>query len=248
MVISRSRGGIAEASARSRVVLPTAVPPQTRMFLRALTTAARNAASWLVQGAVGGQAAREALASRSRRIATHGLPVTAITANSRPPPGSGTLTRGVARSKRRSSFPARVAMARIRSVSSASLPAMGAARTRRPPAYWTNTSSQPLALTDSTSGSSRNGWKPPRPKSASKTACPICRSVAASSGARASVSARAASASSASAMRRRPSSARRAGVSGCAPSGPAASRARRRATSPRSRWVSSWSCPVPGCG
>ena len=32
--------------------------------------------------------------SRSRRIATHGRPVTACTANSRPPPGSGTDTRG----------------------------------------------------------------------------------------------------------------------------------------------------------
>ena len=133
MVISRSRGGIAEASARSRVVLPTAVPPETRMFLRALTTAARNAASWPSRVPLAVRPSRDALASRSRRMATHGLPVTAITANSRPPPGSGTLTRGVARSNRRSSFPARVAIARIRSVSSVSLPAMGAARTRRAP-------------------------------------------------------------------------------------------------------------------
>ena len=129
MVTSRSRGGISAASARSRVVLPTLVPPATRMFFRARTTAARNAASCVVQGAEAVRSARDALASRWRRIDTHGRPVTAITANSRPPSGSWTLTRGVARSKRRSSVPARAAMVRISSISSASLAATGAART-----------------------------------------------------------------------------------------------------------------------
>ena len=155
MVISRSPGGIALASARSRVVLPTEVPPETRMFLRALTSAARNAARGSSRVPLRTRSRSPARDSRSRRIATHGRPVTAMTANSRPPPGSGTLTRGEARSKRRSSIPARVAIARIRSVSSASLAATGAARLRWPPEYWTNTWSQPLALTDSTSGSSR---------------------------------------------------------------------------------------------
>ena len=59
----------------------------------------------LADGAVADQFPQPARESRSRRMATHGRPVTACTANSRPPPGSGTLTRGEERSNRRSSMP-----------------------------------------------------------------------------------------------------------------------------------------------
>ena len=118
MVISRSSGGIALASARSIVVFPTAVPPEISRFLRALTSAARNAASGSSTVPLRTSSRSPARYRRSRRIATHGLPVTACTANSRPPPGSGTDTRGEERSKRRSSIPPRAAIARIRSVSS----------------------------------------------------------------------------------------------------------------------------------
>ena len=155
MVISRSCGGIALASARSMVVFPTAVPPEISRFLRAFTSAARNAARGSSTVPLRTSSRSPARESRSRRIATHGRPVTACTANSRPPPGSGTDTRGEERSKRRSSIPPRAAIARIRSVSSWSLAATGGTRGRRPSAYWTNTWSHPLALTDSTSGSSR---------------------------------------------------------------------------------------------
>ena len=73
----------------------------------------------------------------------------------RAPPASATLTSGDAPEKSRAVWPPRVAQVRIMSASASSLAAIGAAATRSPVQYVTQTRSQPLTSTFSTSGSRR---------------------------------------------------------------------------------------------
>ena len=170
MVTSRSCGGISAARARSRVVLPMLVPPATRMFLRARTAADKNPAIAWSTVPSRARASRVTRAWRWRRTEMHGRRVTDMTANSRDPSGSWMVSRGLARSNRRSSVPARAAMVRISSTRSASEAATGAARAMRPSAYPANTWSCPLTSMFSTCGSSSSACRPPRPSSAAVTA------------------------------------------------------------------------------
>ncbi len=75
------------------------------------------------------------------RIDTHGLGVTDIVAVIRAPPSSATLTSGDAAEKSRAVCPPLVAQLRIMATSASSLAATGAAATRSPVAYVTQTRS-----------------------------------------------------------------------------------------------------------
>jgi hypothetical protein len=100
-------------------------------------------------------------------MATQGLDVTAMTANSRLPSGSCRLSDGDPVSKRRSVRPTRAAVMRSVSISSSSLSAMGGARCLVPSARVTHTSAQPLASMFSMDSSSSSRCSAPSPNSAS---------------------------------------------------------------------------------
>ena len=94
MVTSRSHDGMAEASPRSIVVLPIAVPPVTRTLRLARTSAVRKVSSARSMVPFSRSWARVTLAKRWRRIETDGRAVTAMTADTRSPPGSWKFTIG----------------------------------------------------------------------------------------------------------------------------------------------------------
>ncbi len=241
MVTRRSLGSISAASARSRVVLPEFIAPETTMFFLARTAAPSSDRR---SGSIVPMAERSSSdrsAKRCRRIEIAGRAETAMSAESRAPPGSWRSSSGRAVSNRRSERPNRPAADRTRSTNSSSESATAGISRLVPSAKVAQTRSHPLTSIFSISGSSTSTWRRPRPNRASRTDWASSRSsVGVSSGAPESWSDCARASRCRNACWR--ANSRRSSPVSAAPSGPDRSSATRRRMFDASADVT---CPPP---
>ena len=171
MVTMRSRSSISAARARSKVVFPEFMAPETTMFFRARTAAPRKDRNPWSMAPMAHSSSSDRSAKRCRRMETAGRAATAMRADRRAPPGSWRSSSGRAASNRRSASPKRPPAERRRSTSSSSESATGSMSRLDPSANVAQTWSHPLMSMFSISSSSTNDWRRPRPNSASRTDC-----------------------------------------------------------------------------
>lgn len=157
---TRSPPGTADARQLRKVVLPACVPPATRMLRPARTDASRKVAAWEVMLPSATRLESRCARSRNLRMLTAVKPraMPSSTTWSRCPSGSIASTKGRLMSMRR---PLDLS---IRSTRSSTC----AGSSRRLVSSWRprlamNTRFGSLIQISSTSGSSRNGWRGPKP-------------------------------------------------------------------------------------
>ena len=162
MTTMRVSVGSSFVIARTSVVLPAPVSPDTTTRMRACIADASNDAIARSMLPLATSSDRLTSGSTLRRIVTCGTGDTFMIAARRDPSGRRSTSSGLPSSKRRSVPPDRRARwATSARTSSSSRNSDWSTRSVRPSTYWTQTWSAPLTMMSVTPSSSRSDWNLP---------------------------------------------------------------------------------------